>query len=137
MGRASDRAHLELEQLRFRPNNRGQNTARQSHYFNSYHEPALSGESLRLNALAQLGRQVPVADTARIAGYYNAQCCGFSAEYSSSISASTPVPASSRTRGFHFSVTLGGIGNVSNIFGGLGGANKSVGRGSASRAELF
>jgi hypothetical protein len=59
----------------------------------------------------------------RIAGYYNAQCCGFSAEYQffdlTRLGSNSPVPQDSR---FHFSVTLGGIGNVSNIFGALGGA---------------
>ena len=61
----------------------------------------------------------------RIAGYYNAQCCGFSAEYQFidlSRYNSGGVQQDSR---FHFSVTLGGIGNVSNIFGALGGANTS------------
>jgi LPS-assembly protein len=58
----------------------------------------------------------------RIAGYYNAQCCGFTAEYQtfdlSRLGANAPVPTDHR---FHFSVTLAGIGNVSNIFGALGG----------------
>ena len=60
----------------------------------------------------------------RIAAYYNAQCCGFSAEYQmfdlSRLGSNSPVPQDSR---FHFSVTLGGIGNVSNIFGALGGTS--------------
>ena len=59
----------------------------------------------------------------RIAGYYNAQCCGFTAEYqmfdlSQYRGGTGLVPQDSR---FHFSVTLAGIGNVSNIFGSLSG----------------
>jgi lipopolysaccharide assembly outer membrane protein LptD (OstA) len=58
----------------------------------------------------------------RIAGYYNAQCCGFTAEYQtfdfSHLGTTVGVPKDHR---FHFSITLAGIGNVSNIFGALGG----------------
>ena len=58
----------------------------------------------------------------RIAGYYNAQCCGFTAEWQmydfSRLGSNAPVP---KDRRFHFSVTLAGIGNVSNIFGALAG----------------
>ena len=57
----------------------------------------------------------------RIASYYNAQCCGFSAEYQFiDLSQISNVAVQQDSR-FHFSVTLGGIGNVSNIFGALGG----------------
>ena len=62
----------------------------------------------------------------RIASYYNAQCCGFSAEYQFidlTRFARRGVQQDSR---FHFSVTLGGIGNVSNIFGALGGTEPEV-----------
>ena len=58
----------------------------------------------------------------RLAGYYNAQCCGFTAEWQTfdfkRLGTSALVP---QDRRFHFSVTLAGIGNVSNIFGALGG----------------
>ena len=42
---------------------------------------------------------------------------------SSSISAYLSSAAAPQDSRFHFSVTLGGIGNVSNIFGALGGTN--------------
>jgi LPS-assembly protein len=58
----------------------------------------------------------------RFAGYYNAQCCGFTAEWQSfdfrRLGANALVPNDKR---FHVSVTLAGIGNVSNIFGALSG----------------
>jgi LPS-assembly protein len=58
----------------------------------------------------------------RIAGYYNAQCCGFTAEWQTfdftRLGSNALVP---QDRRFHFSVTLAGIGNVSNIFGALAG----------------
>jgi LPS-assembly protein len=58
----------------------------------------------------------------RLAGYYNAQCCGFTAEWQTfdftRLGSNALVP---QDRRFHFSVTLAGIGNVSNIFGALGG----------------
>jgi LPS-assembly protein len=58
----------------------------------------------------------------RLAGYYNAQCCGFTAEWQTydftRLGSNALVP---KDRRFHFSVTLAGIGNVSNIFGALGG----------------
>jgi LPS-assembly protein len=58
----------------------------------------------------------------RVAAYYNAQCCGFTAEWQtfdfSRLGTSALV---SQDRRFHFSVTLAGIGNVSNIFGALSG----------------
>jgi hypothetical protein len=58
----------------------------------------------------------------RFAGYYNAQCCGFTAEYQtfdfSRLGSAVGVPKDHR---FHVSITLAGIGNVSNIFGALGG----------------
>jgi len=58
----------------------------------------------------------------RLAGYYNAQCCGFTAEWQmfdfTRLGSNAPVP---QDRRFHVSVTLAGIGNVSNIFGALGG----------------
>jgi LPS-assembly protein len=58
----------------------------------------------------------------RVAGYYNAQCCGFTAEWQTfdftALGSNALVP---KDRRFHFSVTLAGIGNVSNIFGALSG----------------
>ena len=58
----------------------------------------------------------------RIAGYYNAQCCGFTAEFQtfdfSRLGSIAGVPKDHR---FHVSITLAGIGNVSNIFGALEG----------------
>ena len=59
----------------------------------------------------------------RLAGYYNAQCCGFAAEYQmwdfTSLGSSAPVP---KDRRFSFSFTLAGVGTFANFFGGLTGA---------------
>ena len=58
----------------------------------------------------------------RIAGYYNAQCCGFTAEFQTfdfrRLGSVAGIPQDHR---FHVSITLAGIGNVSNIFGALSG----------------
>ena len=108
--------------LRFRPDSRGRNAARQTHYFNAY--TSLRFQDNRYGVTHSLNWDVKYQSLSqhRMAGYYNAQCCGFSAEYQfiDFNQLTTGVPKDSR---FHFSVTLGGIGNVSNIFGGLGGAN--------------
>jgi LPS-assembly protein len=111
--------------LRFRPNNRGENTARQNHYFNSFLN--LRFQQNRYGVTHSLNWDVKYQSLTqhRIAGYYNAQCCGFSAEYQFiDLSQYTGAGVQQDSR-FHFSVTLGGIGNVSNIFGGLAGANTS------------
>ncbi|MSO56689.1 MAG: LPS-assembly protein LptD [Acidobacteria bacterium] len=111
-------------QLRFRPDLHGINIARQTHFFNS--NTTLRFQQNRYGVIHNLNWDVKAQSILqqRIAGYYNAQCCGFSAEYQmfdlSRLGSNTPVPQDSR---FHFSVTLGGIGNVSNIFGALGGTN--------------
>jgi hypothetical protein len=59
----------------------------------------------------------------RFAGYYNAQCCGFAAEYQmwdfTSLGSTAPVP---KDRRFSFSFTLAGVGTFANFFGGLTGA---------------
>jgi hypothetical protein len=111
-------------QVRFRPDSRtGENVARQSHYFNS--AATLRFQQNRYGLIHTMNWDVRLQSILqqRIAGYYNAQCCGFSAEYQffdlTRLGSNAPVPQDSR---FHFSVTLGGIGNVSNIFGALGGA---------------
>lgn len=58
----------------------------------------------------------------RIAGYYNAQCCGFTAEFQTfDFSHLATVVGIQRDHRFHFAVTLAGISGVSNIFGALGG----------------
>ncbi|MET0211695.1 MAG: putative LPS assembly protein LptD [Vicinamibacterales bacterium] len=111
--------------LRFRPNNRGENTARQNHYFNSYLN--LRFQQNRYGVTHALNWDVKYQSLTqhRIAGYYNAQCCGFSAEYQFiDLSQYTGAGVQQDSR-LHFSVTLGGIGNVSNIFGGLAGANSA------------
>jgi hypothetical protein len=111
-------------QLRFRPDRNGVNIARQSHFFNS--NTTLRFQQNRFGVIHHLNWDVKAQSVLqqRIAGYYNAQCCGFSAEYQmfdlSRLGNNAPVPQDSR---FHFSVTLGGIGNVSNIFGALGGTS--------------
>ena len=111
-------------QVRFRPNNRGENVASQTHFLNSY--TTLRFQQNRYGLIHQFNWDLKDQSILqqRFAGYYNAQCCGFSAEYQtfdlSRLGSNTPVPQDSR---FHFSVTLGGIGNVSNIFGALGGTS--------------
>ena len=109
--------------LRFRPNILGQNIARQTHYFNSF--TSLRFQQNRYGLTHSLNWDVKYQSLTqhRIAGYYNAQCCGFSAEYQFiDLSQYNSAGAQQDSR-FHVSVTLGGIGNVSNIFGGLGGTN--------------
>ncbi len=106
---------------RFRPDRNGRNIVRPSQYFNS--DLNLRFQENRYGFIHQLNWDVKTQSLLqhRMAAYYNAQCCGFSAEYQFidlTRLASSAVPQDSR---FHFSVTLGGIGNVSNIFGALGG----------------
>ncbi|RPI55493.1 MAG: LPS-assembly protein LptD [Acidobacteria bacterium] len=108
---------------RFRPDRQGRNIIRASQYFNS--DLNLRFQQNRYGFIHQLNWDVKTQSLLqhRIAGYYNAQCCGFSAEYQFidlTRIATSAVPQDSR---FHFSVTLGGIGNVSNIFGALGGTD--------------
>jgi LPS-assembly protein len=109
--------------VRFRPDSRGRNTVRPSQYFNA--DTNLRFQQNRYGFIHQLNWDVKTQSLLqhRIASYYNAQCCGFSAEYQFidlTRVATAAVPKDSR---FHFSVTLGGIGNVSNIFGALGGTS--------------
>ena len=58
----------------------------------------------------------------RIAGFYNAQCCGFAVEFQTfnftGLGTRSPVP---QDRRFNISVTLAGLGSFSNFFGALGG----------------
>lgn len=111
-------------QVRFRPNSRGENVARLTHFLNS--NATMRFKQNRFGIIHNLNWDIHDQSILqqRIAGYYNAQCCGFSAEYQmfdlSRLGSNAPVPQDSR---FHFSVTLGGIGNVSNIFGGLSGTS--------------
>ncbi len=109
---------------RFRPDTLGQNIIRPSQYFNS--DLNLRFQNNRYGFIHQVNWDVKSQSLLqhRIASYYNAQCCGFSAEYQFidlTRIATSAVPKDSR---FHFSVTLGGVGNVSNIFGALGGTNQ-------------
>ena len=109
--------------VRFRPGALGQNTARQTHYFNAYTSVRFQENRYGLTHSLNWDVKNQSLTQNRMAGYYNAQCCGFSVEYQfidlSQIS-NAGVQKDSR---LHFSVTLGGIGNVSNIFGALGGPN--------------
>ena len=109
--------------VRFRPNLLGVNTARQNHYFNS--NTSLRFQQNRYGVTHSLSWDVKNQSVTqhRIASYYNAQCCGFSAEYQFIDLSQVSNIAVDQDSRFHFSVTLGGIGNVSNIFGALGGAN--------------
>jgi LPS-assembly protein len=107
--------------VRFRPNLVGINVARPSQFFNS--STNLRFQQNRYGFIHQLNWDIKTQSLMqhRISGYYNAQCCGFSAEYQFidlTRLASVAAPQDSR---FHFSVTLGGIGNVSNIFGAMSG----------------
>ena len=109
---------------RFRPDALGRNTLRPSQYFNS--DLNLRFQNNRYGLIHQVNWDVKSQSLLqhRIASYYNAQCCGFSAEYQFidlTRIATAAVPQDSR---FHFSVTLGGVGNVSNIFGALGGTDQ-------------
>jgi LPS-assembly protein len=109
---------------RFRPDRQGRNTIRPSQYFNS--DLNLRFQNNRYGLIHQVNWDVKSQSLLqhRIASYYNAQCCGFSAEYQFidlTRIANAAAPQDSR---FHFSVTLGGIGNVSNIFGALGGTDQ-------------
>jgi hypothetical protein len=65
----------------------------------------------------------------RFVGYYNAQCCGFAAEYQvynfAGYSSSYVLPVS-QDRRFMVSITLAGVGSFSNNFGSLGGNNNRV-----------
>ena len=109
---------------RFSPDALGNNRLRPSQYFNS--DLNLRFQNNRYGLIHQVNWDVKSQSLLqhRIASYYNAQCCGFSAEYQFidlTRIATAAVPQDSR---FHFSVTLGGVGNVSNIFGALGGTNQ-------------
>ncbi|HET9467822.1 MAG TPA: putative LPS assembly protein LptD [Vicinamibacterales bacterium] len=111
--------------VRFNPNSRGVNIARQSHYFNAYTNLRLQDNRYGITHAINWDVKNQALTQHRIASYYNAQCCGFSAEYQfidlTGIARLSGVQQDSR---FHFSVTLGGIGNVSNIFGAMGGTNQ-------------
>ena len=111
--------------LRFRPNNRGENTARQNHYFNSFMNLRFQQNRYGLTHSLNWDVKYQSLTQHKIAGYYNAQCCGFSAEYQFIDLSQYNASGVQQDSRFHFSVTLGGIGNVSNIFGGLGGASTS------------
>jgi LPS-assembly protein len=109
---------------RFRPDAAGNNTLRPSQYFNS--DLNLRFQNNRYGLIHQVNWDIKTQSLLqhRIASYYNAQCCGFSAEYQFidlTRVATASVPKDAR---FHFSVTLGGVGNVSNIFGALNGTNQ-------------
>ena len=109
--------------VRFSPDSLGRNRARQQHYFNS--STNLRFQQNRYGITHSINWDVKNQSLTqhRIASYYNAQCCGFSAEYQFiDLSQFSGIAVQQDSR-FHFSVTLGGIGNVSNIFGALGGTN--------------
>jgi LPS-assembly protein len=109
-------------QVRFHADSTGKNVARFSHFFNS--NTTVRFMRNRFGVIHNFNWDIQNKSILqqRIAGYYNAQCCGFSAEYQmfdlTRFGTSSLIPQESR---FHFSVTLAGIGNVSNIFGALGG----------------
>jgi len=97
--------------------------ARQTHYFNSFTNLRFLQNRYGITHSLNWDVKNQSLTQHRIAGYYNAQCCGFSAEYQFiDLSQFSGVGTQQDSR-FHFSVTLGGIGNVSNIFGAMGGPN--------------
>jgi hypothetical protein len=106
----------------FQPGEAGINTSSRSHYLNT--NTALRFQQNRYGLTHNFNWNIRDKEILqqRIAGYYNAQCCGFTAEYQfvDLKRFGGFVPAQQDKR-FHFSVTLAGIGNVSNIFGALGG----------------
>ena len=109
--------------VRYRPGVLGQNVARQTHYFNSFTNLRFLHNRYGITHSINWDVKQQSLTQHRIAGYYNAQCCGFSAEYQFiDLSQFSGVGTQQDSR-FHFSVTLGGIGNVSNIFGAMGGPN--------------
>jgi LPS-assembly protein len=110
--------------LRFNPDRLGRNTARQNHFFNS--STSLRFEQNKYGLTHSLNWDIKTQALLqhRIAAYYNAQCCGFTAEYQFIDLSRLSTAAVQQDSRFHFSVTLGGIGNVSNIFGALGGTNE-------------
>ena len=109
--------------VRFNPNALGINVARQNHYFNS--SASLRFQQNRYGITHSLNWDIKNQSLTqhRIASYYNAQCCGFSAEYQFIDLSQLSGVAIQQDSRFHFSVTLGGIGNVSNIFGAMSGTN--------------
>jgi LPS-assembly protein len=113
---------------RFRPDRNGLNAIRPSQFFNS--DLNLRLEENRYGFIHQLNWDIKTQSLLqnRIVAYYNAQCCGFSAEYQFIDLTRISVAGAPQDSRFHFSVTLGGIGNVSNIFGALSGTPGSGGR---------
>ena len=109
--------------VRFSPNRLGQNVARQNHFFNSSMSLRFQENRYGLTHSLNWDIKSQALMQHRIAAYYNAQCCGFSAEYQFIDLSRVSTAAVQQDSRFHFSVTLGGIGNVSNIFGALGGTN--------------
>lgn len=110
-------------QLHFVPDAKGNNVlSRLTHYLNT--NTTVRFKQNRFGFVHSFNWDIRSRDILqqRIAGYYNAQCCGFTAEWQTfdftRLGANAPVP---QDRRFHFSVTLAGIGNVSNIFGALSG----------------
>jgi hypothetical protein len=110
-------------QVHFVPDSTGKNIVNSlSHYLNT--NTTLRFKQNRFGVVHSFNWDIRGRDILqqRLAGYYNAQCCGFTAEWQTfdfkRLGANALVP---QDRRFHFSVTLAGIGNVSNIFGALGG----------------
>jgi hypothetical protein len=61
-----------------------------------------------------------------VTGYYNAQCCGFAAEFQTfNYGGLRAVSGIAQDRRFTFSITLAGIGTFSPPFGGLGGPQEA------------
>jgi hypothetical protein len=110
-------------QTRFVPDAQGQNVlSALSHFLNT--TTTLKFRQNRYGGLHSVNLDIQRRSILqqRVAGFYNAQCCGFAAEFQtfnfSGLGSQSPVP---RDRRFNVSVTLAGLGSFSNFFGALGG----------------
>ena len=111
---------------RFVPDELGRNDAsRQSHVLNS--NTTVRFRQNRFGAIHAVNLDIHRKSLLqqRIAGFYNAQCCGFSAEFQtfnfSGLGRRSPVV---QDRRFNVSVTLAGLGSFSNFFGTQGGTSR-------------
>lgn len=104
--------------------------SRLDHYINSY--TAVRTRDNTVGALYMFNYDVLRSRNLmqRVVVYYNAQCCGVSAEYQEfnfeGLGSRAPVP---KDRRFNFSFTLAGLGTFANLFGAFGGGGSGGGQG--------
>jgi LPS-assembly protein len=102
------------------------NPDRKDHYLNA--AAALRSPGNRAGGAYSFNLDVGRGDflQQRVTGYYNAQCCGFAAEFQTfNYGGLRAVSGIAQDRRFTFSVTLAGIGTFSPPFGGLGGPQEA------------